>query len=611
MPINHKKLGLKAGLEIHQQLNTNKLFCNCPFLLRSDAPQFTVERILNPVVGETGVVDTAAAFEKLKDKKFTYQVFDTNCLVELDEEPPHDINKDSLRIALQISLLFNCKIFPVSQIMRKTVIDGSNTSGFQRTVLVAHDGYVETSEGKVRIETIALEEDSARPTTGNDDEPGTKNWKLDRLGVPLVEITTAPDLKSPEQIKEAALKIGEILRACDVKRGIGTIRQDVNISISDGRRVEIKGFQDPRIMLSTVDNEMIRQKKLSEIKDNFKKVKISKMVDLSKTFKDTKCKFIEKALKQKEGVFGFSLSSLSGILGVELQPNKRIGTDFSDYAKPLSKIGGIIHSDEDLSKYDFSEVEINETKRFLDIKSKDAYILIVGTKEQAEKARSAIETRLKQLSSGAPKEVRRSNPDSTTTFLRPMPGAARMYPETDCQLLRVKKQQVDELKSNLPKLASENKRYLQEFGLNEELVKLLLKQNKIEDFKELTNTTDHYQTLAKAITIFSTEIARKENFSKEEIQEKLNLEILASIFEKVGNEIATIEVKPIMHKIAQGQSLKEALEKADIHLSEEIKKLIKEKPGLSQGAYMGLIMGKFKGKVTGSEVSQELQKVMK
>jgi len=599
---DHIKLGLKAGLEIHQQLNTHKLFCSCPSLLRNDDPEFTVERILNPVVGETGQVDTAAAFEKLKDKKFTYQVFDTNCLVELDEEPPHDINQESLEIAIQISLLLNAKIFPVSQIMRKTVIDGSNTSGFQRTVLVAHDGYIDTSEGKVRIETIALEEDSGRKVA---DDHGKRVYSLDRLGIPLVEVTTAPDLKSPEQIKEAALKIGEILRACNVKRGIGTIRQDVNISIEKGRRVEIKGFQDPKIMLPTIDNEILRQEYLDKLKTNFNKTKLSEIKNITEILNKTDCKLC----KDKE-VYGFQLTNLKGIIGTEIQPNKRVGTDFSDYAKPVSGIGGIIHSDEYLEKYQFSEDEIKKVNSELKIKDNDAFILIIGTQNQAQLARDAIEQRIKLLAKGTPKEVRQSNPDGTTKFLRPMPGAARMYPETDCQLLRIKREQVDKLKKNLPKLASENKRYLQEFGLDDELVQLLFKQNRIEDFKELSDTTDHYSTLAKALTIFTTELGKKENLTKEETIEKLNNEILAEIFEKIPEEITFVEVKPIMHKILQGQTLKEAMERAEIHLSEEVKQLIKEKPGLSQGAYMGLIMAKFKGQVSGKEVSDEFNKVM-
>jgi len=608
MTINYQKIGLKAGLEIHQQLDTHKLFCNCPTILRSDEPEFTVERVLNPVVGETGKVDAAAAYEKLKNKKFTYQVFDTNCLIELDEEPPRPINKEALKIALQIALLLNCKIFPVAQIMRKTVIDGSNTSGFQRTVLIAHDGFIETSEGKVRIETLALEEDSARPVNGEEGDENVKIYKLDRLGFPLVEITTAPDLKTPEQIKEAALKIGEILRACQVKRGIGTIRQDLNISIAEGRRVEIKGFQDPKIMIPTIDNEITRQDNLAKLKDKFKNVKTSELKNLTEVYQDTNCKFINKGIKEKKQIYGFSLSGLDGIIGKEIQPGKRIGTDLSDYAKPVSGIGGIIHSDEDPKKYELKKEEIEATKKELCVKEKDAYILILGTKEQADAAKEAIERRLKLLSDGNPKEVRQSLPDGTTRFQRPMPGAARMYPETDCEFLRIKREQIDELKKNLPKLASENKKYLDEFGLNAELVKVLVKENLIEEFKELTTVTDHYDTVAKTLTLFKKEIAKKENISSKEIDEILNLEILAEVLEKVGKEITPNDVKPTLHKIVQGKSTSEALEKKEIHLSEEIKKLISEKPGLSQGAYMGLIMSKFKGHVTGKEVADELEK---
>lgn len=606
--MDHKVLGLKAGLEIHQQLNTHKLFCKCPSLLRSDEPDFTVERELHAVVGETGKVDVAAAYEKQKQKTFTYQVFDTNCLVELDEEPPHDINEESLTIALQIALLLNCEIFPVTQIMRKTVIDGSNTSGFQRTVLIAHDGYIETSEGKVRIETLALEEDSARKV---EDAHGKRVYSLDRLGIPLVEITTAPDLNSPEQIKEAALKIGEILRACDVRRGIGTIRQDVNVSIKNGSRVEIKGFQDAKIMIDTVKNEMKRQSTIHELKQHFKKANVSQIKDVSSVFKDTANNMMQSAFKKQEGVFGFTLTGMNGIMGKELQPSKRVGTDVSDYAKPVSGIKGIIHSDEELSKYECSLDEIDNVSKELNKKKDDAFVLIVGSKEQAQKARDAIEKRLNLLANGTPKEVRKANPNATTSYLRPMPGAARMYPETDCKLLRIKRDRVDSLKKELPKLASEHKKYLDEFGLNDELIKLLLKNEKVEDFKELITVTDHYDTIAKSLTVFKKEIAKKENLNSEQIDAKLNLDVLAEVLGKIGEEITPNDVKPILTQIVQGKSLKEATTKKEIDLATEIQKLLKEKPGLSQGAYMGLIMGKFKGHVTGADVAKELGKVLK
>tara|TARA_Y100000310_G_C20675399_1_gene812760 strand:- start:1353 stop:2768 length:1416 start_codon:yes stop_codon:yes gene_type:complete len=463
---------IKAGLEIHQQLDTNKLFCSCPSLLRSDPPEFTVERKLNPVVGETGKIDIAAEYEKTKNKTFTYEVYDTNCLVELDEEPPHQINPEAVDIALQIALLFNCKIFPVAQIMRKTVIDGSNTSGFQRTVLIGHDGFIETNEGKVGIETIALEEDAARIIKH---EGSKSTFRLDRLGIPLVEITTKPDLKSAEQIKEAALKIGEILRAAKVKRGIGTIRQDLNISTPKHPRVEIKGFQNPKIMINTIENEVKRQQ---------------------------------------------------------------------------------------------------ET-----------------TKEKKAKG-----------------EVRKTNPDATTSFLRPMPGAARMYPETDIPLLKISRQMLNNAKNNLPKLTSEHRSYLKEFGLNDELIKLVLKQNKMQDFEFLINTINNPNLIAKTLTIFPKEIAKKENKPIEEIYKIFNTDILESILEQVEKgKISENDIKPTMQKIASGMNLKQAIQKEKINLKDEIQTFIKQKPDLSINAYMGLIMAKFKGKVSGAEVMEELK----
>jgi len=255
--MDYKKIGLLLGLEIHQQLDTGKLFCNCPGYLRKDSPDFQINRRLHKVAGETGEIDLAVKYEASLGKQFIYQGYnDSTCLVELDEEPPHLINQQALSEALKIALLMNCEIYTVSQIMRKTVIDGSNTSGFQRTVLIAHSGFIEISAGKIPIETIALEEDSARIISK---EKTSSTYRLDRLGIPLVEITTAPVMATPEQIKEAALKIGEILRATRVKRGIGTIRQDVNVSIKNHGKVEIKGFQDPKILIKTIDLEIERQ----------------------------------------------------------------------------------------------------------------------------------------------------------------------------------------------------------------------------------------------------------------------------------------------------------------------------------------------------------------
>jgi len=479
MELNYEKLKFKSGLEIHQQIDTHKLFCNCQSVLRSDEPDFIVKRKLHATAGESGEVDVAAKYQVGLDKEFIYQGYDTNCLIELDEEPPHEINQEALKICLQVALLLNCKIFPITQIMRKMVIDGSNTSGFQRTILVAHGGYVETASGKVKIDSVCLEEDSARKVRT---EKGKVIYKLDRLGIPLIEIATAPDIKNAKQAKEVALYLGDVLRSCKVKRGLGTIRQDVNISIKDENRVEIKGVQDMKMFIKTIENEVQRQLKLSE----------------------------------------------SG----------------------------------------------NATKS----------------------------------------EVRNALPDAETEFLRPMPGADRMYPETDLPLLKISRNLINEIKKSLPKLRKDIKTELKKKGLNEEMIKLLLKQNKIEDFKELLNVFDNPKLIAKMLLVFPKDISKREKVELKKVEDVLEesyVEVLNLISKK---KILESEVKDVLTGIVKGETLEKIIKKEKINLNvleEKILKIIKQKPGLSDKAYMGLVMKEFKGKVSGKEVMEVIKKFIK
>jgi len=498
METNFKKLSLKSGLEIHQQLDTHKLFCSCPSILRQDEPSMRIKRKMKAVTGELGKVDEAAAFEQQKDKEFIYEFYkDSNCLVEIDEEPPHQINKDALKIALQISSLLNCRIFPICQVMRKTVIDGSNTSGFQRTLLIAYDGFIETSRGRVGIDYVMLEEDAARPSPSQNqsqnssqqievDEPGfenSKTYRLDRLGIPLVEIATAPDLGSAEQIKEAALKIGDILRACKVKRGIGTIRQDLNISITGSKRVEIKGFQDPKMMIKTVELEINRQKEC--IKKNL-------------------CK----------------------------------------------------------------------------------------------------------------NEVRKANPDGTTSFLRPMPSASRMYPETDLQLIEISNELLKEVKKDLPRLKEEISLELKEKGLNPELIKIILQENKLNEFKALIKLSDKPNLAAKLLVLLPKEISSHEKLELEEVNKKLSFDIIETIFQAIiQNKVPESSAKQIMLDIINGQDINELLKSSpassSINLEKEIQSIIKNKPNLTINAYMGLVMSKFKGKADARMIAEILKKYVK
>lgn len=465
---------LKVGVEIHQQLDTKKLFCNCPSILTDKNPDFIVKRRLNAVAGETGKVDIAAEYEAIKKKEYLYEGYnDRTCEIELDESPPRKLNLEALRIVLQVAILLNARILKATQIMRKTVIDGSNTSGFQRTILIARDGYVETKEGKIKVDSICLEEDSARRIKS---DSKSVTFRLDRLGIPLIEIATSPDIKSSEQTKEVASKIGEILRACQVKRGIGTIRQDINVNIKGHPRIEIKGFQDLRTMPKTIEFEIERQKK---------------------------------------------------------EPSK----------------------------------------------------------------------------SG---EVRKANPDSTTSFLRPLPGGARMYPETDLPILKITKEMIDEAKRNLPRLRSELKEDLKKYGLNEEIINQLIKQNQIQLFEELVKVYNNPKLIARTLTNVIPSIKTRQNANIEAISDK----ILIGIFKKLKeNNILENNIESILLKICEGKSIEEAIQKEDTlsspDIESEIKNIIREKPNLSIGAYMGLLMQKFKGKIDGKILMEILKKYVK
>ncbi len=249
---------MKSGLEIHQQLDVGKLFCSCDAVLRKDKPDFVIERKLRAMAGETGRVDIAAAFAQAKGLTYKYEGYDANtCLVELDEEPPHPINQEALKTALQVALYLHCEIPDRIQVMRKTVVDGSNTSGFQRTMMIGSNGWLDVAGDKVPIDFVGLEEDAARRIA---EDKKSVTYRLDRLGIPLLEVTTGPHMTSPEQVQKVARQIGLLIRATGkARRGIGTIRQDVNVSSPGHPRVEMKGVQELRSMPLIVKKEVERQ----------------------------------------------------------------------------------------------------------------------------------------------------------------------------------------------------------------------------------------------------------------------------------------------------------------------------------------------------------------
>ncbi|MFW6025382.1 MAG: Glu-tRNA(Gln) amidotransferase subunit GatE [Candidatus Woesearchaeota archaeon] len=521
--MDYEDLGLMIGLEIHQQLNTTKLFCSCSSKYNEENKDFDlkVKRKLNSVEGEMGKVDKAAIFEKSKDKDYIYHFYENNCcLVEIDEEPPHKPSKDVLNIGFGVSKALNIDIFDEIQVMRKTVLDGSNTSGFQRTMLLGKDGWFELefrdNKKDIEVESICLEEDSSKIVKKTNDE---SIYDLRRLGIPLIEIATAPTITHPQEAKIAAETLGLILRSFNVKRGLGTIRQDINISINGGSRVEIKGAQDLNNLDKYVENEIQRQITLNKVRNKvqarIEKIELKKSmkhIELKETFEKTDSKILSNILKKNHSsVYGIKVPKFDGLLGIKTQPEKRVGTEISDFAKQ-SGIKGMFHSDEDLEKYGISKNEIKKVKELLNVKKGDAFIIIAENKEILDKATPLIKERILKLYEGVLSEVRKANLDFTNKFLRPMPGKDRMYPETD--ILPIKPYDV-----NLPKLLPELIGEYIDLGLSEEQAKNVAKMSP-ELFESLIQ-------LAKPTFVFEKLI----NVSKEyDLKNKVIRENLKDVF---------------------------------------------------------------------------------
>ncbi|MCJ7634181.1 Glu-tRNA(Gln) amidotransferase subunit GatE, partial [Candidatus Bathyarchaeota archaeon] len=344
------------------------------------------------------------------------------------------MNQEALKIALTVAFLIKASPVNETHVMRKVVIDGSTPFGFQRTAIVALNGEVLVRAKKIPIQTVCLEEDACRKTG----EQGVNiNYRLDRLGAPLIEVVTVPVITSPEEAEEVALTLGQILRATGmVKRGIGTIRQDLNISIRGGALSEIKGVQELELVSKVIAFEIQRQLTLLEIRDklaerdmNAEDLRVN-IQDVTEIFKESRCRVITAALQNGGRVMAVVIPKLSGILGIELMPGVRFGTELSDYAKFWGGVEGIFHSDE-LPSHGITEEEVGALKRHLKTMHNDAVIIVAAREENGPDALKAVVDRVKLAIIGVPTETRSADIDGSTHYSRPRPGAARMYPETD------------------------------------------------------------------------------------------------------------------------------------------------------------------------------------
>ena len=541
----------------------------------------------------------------------------------LNEEPPHELNREALETSLTIALMFHASPINETHVMRKVVIDGSTTFGFQRTAVIALNGMIKIGDKNIPLQIVCLEEDACRKIK---EDRLTGYYRLDRLGIPLIEVVTEPVITSPEEAGKVALAIGRVLKATGkVKRGLGTIRQDVNISIQDGALIEVKGVQDLEILPQVITHEVQRQLTLLKIVKELasRGVKEEDFIytfkNVEKIFQKTKCQVIKKAIEKEQTVLAAVLPQFSGLLGIELTSGLRFGTELSDYAKFWGGVGGIFHTDE-LPAYGITEDEVMELKSFLKIYDNDAIVLVADKPENVYNALNAVLNRAKQALKHIPSETRGLFPDGITHYLRPRPGAARMYPETDVPPVPITKEYLKRLKETLPEsLEVRLSNLMKKYGLNKKLADQVLISDYSEVFETIASTTrispsfiaatltETFRSMQRDsidVNILSEEIIQdlfsfidSGNVAKEAIPE-----ILVWM---VKHEDVTLDdaIKALGLRMVTEKKLKEIVDRV-VRDNED---LILKRRVTALGPLMGIIMKELRGKADAEKISKLLK----
>jgi glutamyl-tRNA(Gln) amidotransferase subunit E len=624
--LNPSIINLKVGLEIHQQLATrNKLFCacGCKESGKYESPFF---RTLRPTQSELGLFDRAALFEfkKIGTIKY-YAAPEASCLVEADEEPPHEVDKEALESSLIFALALRSNIVDEVHIMRKIVIDGSNTSGFQRTMLIATGGYIEINGKNIGVQSVSLEEDAAKLIS---DSRPLREYGLDRLGIPLVEIALEPICGEIEDIVKVASKLGRLLRASKkVTRGLGSIRQDVNISVENGEVVEVKGVQQLDQLAKVIEYEMFRQhgliliaQKIRSLRRN-EEIKIGDMVEsVTDILKQSSSKKVTSLTNKDIEFRAIKIGGFAGILGYEPYPGIRIGKELGELVR-FYGIGGILHSDE-LPAYGITRNHVDQVRNRLGINSdRDAFIIVGGTIDKIEFAIESIVQRLKKVSVGVCAETRSATPDGKTTYSRPRPGSSRMYPETDIYPIPIHQSVLDALQTKVPKSLDEYVRELTiKYGLNVKLAEQIFDSHYLNLFEEIVSSTKISPTFVASKLTEDIVNLQRQGYDVSILKDGL----LLDIFKKFdAGVIAKESIVLLFENVLKGEakSIDEAMTELGIttindqELERELDmildknmRVIKEKGIASLGTLMGRSMAILRGKADGEKVSIALRK---
>ncbi len=471
---DYQVLGFMSGLEVHQQLITrSKLFCRCPagrFVEEYDAE---VLRHMRPTLSELGEYDGTALMEFKTKKEIVYQLERGSvCTYEMDDTPPFEIDDEAVRIAIEISLLLNLNLVAELHVMRKQYLDGSIPTGFQRTAMVGLTGVIPFRvpelgvNRELRIRQLSLEEDSCREIS---DIGHRITFRTDRLGMPLTETVTEPDLLTPLELQAAGRLLARVARATGkVRRGPGAARQDVNVSVAGGRRIEVKGVDNHKGLPLLVHIEAFRQLNLLRVRAELERRGVTDELlslpdagnpwEVSPHFFDATaalqpCDFapIHDSLERGEKVVAVRLPGFAGLLNHRTQPGVTLAREFADrirvIACPVHR-PFMIHSD--LRDYGLDPRQWRVLRKQLEAESGDAMMVVWAPGADAATAAREIFIRAQDALKGVPAETRQAYRDGTNGFERILPGPDRMYPDTDTPPLPIPDATVIEVRAGLP-----------------------------------------------------------------------------------------------------------------------------------------------------------------
>ncbi|MCI4350169.1 MAG: Glu-tRNA(Gln) amidotransferase subunit GatE [Thermoplasmata archaeon] len=612
---------MKAGLEVHQQLATAKLFCRCPSEL-SEAVLGVVRRSLRATGGEDHLVDAAAAFQSARGLIFRYEISPSSCLVDLDEEPPGLLNPEALDVALTVAMMLGARVLDEVEVMRKIVVDGSNTSGFQRTALVAVDGAIDVGGQRYRIDTIALEEDAARRIDGGAHEV---SFRLDRLGVPLIEIATAPEITQGAEARAVAEEIGAVLRSTGrVRRGIGTIREDLNVSTDGGARVEIKGVQQLRLLEKYAGVEEERQRRLLEVATELRRRGASVPPEGARPVTDLLREVVEGPLRFRDGwvVVGLRFRGFAGLLRANTPDGPRLGRELADHARSVG-LGGLLHSDE-LPGQGIGEQLLVRLRRELDAEPADALVLLAAPDlARAHAAAYRVQGRARAALDGVPPETRDPLPDGTTRYSRPLPGRNRMYPETDVPPTTIDAARTERLQGVLPERPSATRQRLAaDFALRPERIDQLWRSGEVARFEQFVADGRTANNVARLLTQeLPAAMGRLSGDGEREVSDDLLRALLVAL---ERGTIAKEAIPPVLDELLAGAtSVADAAERRGLvgvsgdelgDMAGKVvaanRELVLAKGMAAFSALMGDLMKEVRGRRDGKEVAAALRTKM-